>query len=174
MLVPIRVGMIPSVIFAISTQIACPHTRGDDPVFEQRRWTCEGLVPIRVGMILTYISWYIAIPTCPHTRGDDPKFSWRFPNFFYLSPYAWGWSYNPINNYSMEELVPIRVGMILCFELIGCHFRTCPHTRGDDPGGAIPKNVTVCLSPYAWGWSCRFCFWVICCFLVPIRVGMIP
>ena len=30
-LVPTRVGMIPSAIFAVSVSITCPHTRGDDP-----------------------------------------------------------------------------------------------------------------------------------------------
>ena len=51
-LVPIRVGMILLYIILMCQVIACPHTRGDDPVRVTASNFEPKLVPIRVGMIL--------------------------------------------------------------------------------------------------------------------------
>ena len=53
------------------------------------------------------------LETCPHTRGDDPDYCTRF--------------------YQGQQLVPIRVGMILKSNVEPLDIFTCPHTRGDDP-----------------------------------------
>ena len=49
------------------------------------------------------------------------------------------------------RLVPIRVGMIPDYNLVGVNNFTCPHTRGDDPTDLQEKVKTMRLSPYAWG-----------------------
>ena len=192
-LVPIRVGMILESAYKAVGDGTCPHTRGDDPITAKEHHVIESLspyawgwssylvgnvfecclVPIRVGMILVSPTLTLGVSSCPHTRGDDPlKSVYNAPNGD-LSPYAWGWSYKfPMTEYE-EELVPIRVGMILLLFSCLFFFQSCPHTRGDDPRNckAIYKRTN--LSPYAWGWSCNNLQIISKAKLVPIRVGMI-
>ena len=49
------------------------------------------------------------------------------------------------------QLVPIRVGMILPAPINDIFFKTCPHTRGDDPSCGAFIDSYINLSPYAWG-----------------------
>ena len=145
--------MILSVKISPQMAVSCPHTRGDDPYMSLRLsgtiylspyawgWSYADyihnkytrLVPIRVGMILCFALPSPSVMTCPHTRGDDPEYEKCFVWKWYLSPYAWGWSYLPLHIPSLEILVPIRVGMILKFWIRTLQILACPHTRGDDP-----------------------------------------
>ena len=113
-LVPIRVGMILLAFENILGSFTCPHTRGDDPdvvilseyadylspyawgwsFYLIRYCVYLFLVPIRVGMIPQVIAFVSILASCPHTRGDDPIFLFIFRHWKFLSPYAWGWSWN--------------------------------------------------------------------------------
>ena len=44
-LVPTRVGMILNVGDKVGGLNACPHTRGDDPHCQLRKWNCQNLSP---------------------------------------------------------------------------------------------------------------------------------
>ena len=57
----------------------------------------------------------------------------------------------PFAPVTREELVPIRVGMILIPFKSSSRKLTCPHTRGDDPVEAKKMSEGGHLSPYAWG-----------------------
>ena len=68
----------------------CPHTRGDDPVFNIYVQLFAELVPTRVGMILPTTRHFYHCCTCPHTRGDDPYECYPNSRQDILSPHAWG------------------------------------------------------------------------------------
>ena len=57
----------------IPDEIACPHTRGDDPIRNNELARAGILVPTRVGMIPVLNTMEKYSSTCPHTRGDDPR-----------------------------------------------------------------------------------------------------
>ena len=124
-------------------------------------------------MILFHKFRFVLQSTCPHTRGDDPVWWGGNTNDSFLSPYAWGWSYEEEDIKLWDKLVPIRVGMIKDFRSMQRSAKTCPHTRGDDQILKDFCNVRRNLSPYAWGWSYPSKYRRKWRFLVPIRVGMI-
>ena len=131
-LVPTRVGMIPVFEDPLPYLKACPHTHGDDP--DSVRYDYEK-------------------EPCPHTRGDDPSSGISTPEKRFLSPHAWGWSYEISPELQTRYLVPTRVGMILQLRIQSRKLPPCPHTRGDDPNPMIKCIPCGVLSPHAWGWS---------------------
>ena len=82
--------MIPIKVRFSAFYVACPHTRGDDPVTKEDIEATVDLSPHAWGMIPNTVGAKIKGKTCPHTRGDDPYFLRVKQKSDCLSPHAWG------------------------------------------------------------------------------------
>ncbi len=109
----------------------------------------------------------------PHPRGDGPLSGLETATGKRFSPPAWGWSASRVLRRPPRPVLPTRVGMVRLCRRDKAASRCSPHPRGDGPGSRAEGRRLMWFSPPAWGWSGHRAQGVVCCIVLPTRVGMV-
>ena len=90
-----------------------------------------------------------------------------------FSPCVWGWSVIDIPLAQIEEVFPMRVGMVRNVNDVYCYDVGFPHACGDGPKTNAGYCFIHSFSPCVWGWSAEIAVLIEIGKVFPMRVGMV-